>query len=67
MGARELYVAEVSDVAGNGKTKKPFDACFYTKGKSLIFYAYDLDQQPGLREASTFQAGDVAGRNYRGR
>ncbi len=56
MGARELYVAEVSDVAGNGKTKKPFGRVFYTKGKSLIFYAYDLDQQPGLREASTFQA-----------
>jgi len=56
MGARELYVAEVSDVAGNGKTKKPFGRVFYTKGKSLIFYAYDLDQQPGLRDASTFQA-----------
>jgi hypothetical protein len=56
MGARELYVAEVSDVAGNGKTKKPFGRVFYTKGKSLIFYAYDLDQQPGLRNASTFQA-----------
>jgi hypothetical protein len=56
MGARELYVAEVSDVGGNGKTKKPFGRVFYTKGKSLIFYAYDLDQQPGLRDASTFQA-----------
>jgi len=56
MGARELYVAEVLDVAGNGKTKKPFGRAFYTKGKSLIFYAYDLDQQPGLRAASTFQA-----------
>jgi hypothetical protein len=56
MGARELYVAEVLDVGGNGKTKKPFGRVFYTKGKSLIFYAYDLDQQPGLRAASTFQA-----------
>jgi hypothetical protein len=26
------------------------------KGKSLIFYAYDLDQQPGVQRASTFQA-----------
>jgi hypothetical protein len=56
MGARELYVAEVFDVGHNGKTKKPFGRVFFTKGKSLIFYAYDLDQQPNLREASSFQA-----------
>jgi hypothetical protein len=56
MGARELYVAEVFDVGHNGKTKKPFGRVFFTKGKSLIFYAYDLDQQPNLRDASSFQA-----------
>jgi hypothetical protein len=28
---------------------------FYTKGKSLIFYAYDLDQQTEVK-SSTFQA-----------
>jgi hypothetical protein len=56
MGARDLYVAEVYDVGGNGETKKPYGRVFYTKGKSLIFYAYDLDQQPGVKNASTFQA-----------
>jgi hypothetical protein len=56
MGARDLYMAEVIDVGRNGETKKPFGRVFYTKGKSLIFYAYDLDQQPSLRQASTFQA-----------
>jgi hypothetical protein len=56
MGARDLYIAEVFDVGRDGETKKPFGRVFYTKGKSLIFYAYDLDQQPSLREASTFQA-----------
>ena len=56
MGARELYIAEVLDVGRDGETKKPVGRVFYTKGKSLIFYAYDLDQQPGLRNASTFQA-----------
>jgi hypothetical protein len=56
MGARELYIAEVQDVGGNGETKKPVGRVFFTKGKSLIFYAYDLDQQPGLRNATTFQA-----------
>jgi hypothetical protein len=56
MGARNLYVVEVYDVAGTGETNKPYGRLFYTKGKSLIFYAYDLDQEPGLQRASTFQA-----------
>jgi hypothetical protein len=61
MGARDLYIAEVSDVGGNGKRKKPYGRVFYTKGKSLIFYAYDLDQEPGVRNASTFQAWGLRG------
>ena len=56
MGARDLYIAEVYDVAGTGETKKPYGRVFYTQGKSLIFYAYDLDQQSGLKTASAFQA-----------
>jgi hypothetical protein len=56
MGARDLYIAEIYDVAGTGETKKPYGRVFYTRGKSLVFYAYDLDQQAGLRTASTFQA-----------
>jgi hypothetical protein len=56
MGARDLYIAEVHDVAGNGETEKTYGRVFYTKGKSLIFYAYDLDQEAGLKNASTFQA-----------
>lgn len=56
MGARELYIAEVFDVAKTGATQKPYGRVFYTKGKSLIFYAYDLDRQAGLKNASTFQA-----------
>ena len=61
MGARDLYIAEVSDVGGNGKRKKPYGRVFYTRGKSLIFYAYDLDQEPGVRNASTFQAWGLRG------
>lgn len=58
MGARDLYIAEVYDVAKSGATAKPYGRVFYTKGKSLIFYAYDLDQQKSLRNAkqTTFQA-----------
>ena len=56
MGARDLYIAEIYDVAGTGETKKPYGRVFYTRGKSLIFYAYDLDQQTELKRVSTFQA-----------
>jgi hypothetical protein len=55
MGARDLYIAEVHDVSRMG-TDKTYGRVFYTKGKSLIFYAYDLDAQPGLQSASSFQA-----------
>ena len=56
IGARDLYIAEIYDVAGTGETKKPYGRIFYTRGKSLIFYAYDLDQQTEVRRANTFQA-----------
>jgi len=55
MGARDLYIAEVHDVNGKGETSKTYSRIFYTRGKKLIFYAYDLDSQPGLQNAETFQ------------
>jgi hypothetical protein len=55
MGARDLYMADVHDVSGKG-TDKTYGRVFYTKGKRLIFYAFDLDAQPGVQNASTFQA-----------
>jgi hypothetical protein len=63
MGARDLYIAEVYDVAKTGDTEKPFGRVFYTKGKSLIFYAYDLDQKAGIQTASTFEAWGRRGPN----
>ena len=56
MGARDLYISEVYDVGDTGETRKPYGRVFYTHGKSLIFYAYDLDQQAGLKRVATFQA-----------
>jgi anti-sigma-K factor RskA len=56
MGARNLYIADVVDVDPNGDRRKPFGRVFYTRGKSLIFYAFDLDQQPGIRRTSIYQA-----------
>jgi hypothetical protein len=55
MGARDLYMADVHDVSGKG-TEKTYGRVFYTKGKRLIFYAFDLDAQPGVQNASSFQA-----------
>ena len=56
MGARNLYIAEIYDVAKSGDTQKPFGRVFYTKDKSLIFYGFDLDQQRGVKKVSAFQA-----------
>lgn len=56
IGARNLYIAEIYDVGQSGDTQKPFGRVFYTKDKSLIFYGYDLDQQPGVKKAAAFQA-----------
>ena len=61
IGARDLYIAEIYDVAGTGVTQKPYGRVFYTRGKSLIFYAYDLDQQTALKRASTLQAWGLRG------
>ncbi len=61
MGARNLYIAEVYDVERSGATRKAFGRVFYTKGKSLVFYAYDLDQQTAIKDASTFQAWGMRG------
>ena len=40
--ARNLHIIDVHDRDGNGKGQRAFGRIFYTEGKSLIFYAYDL-------------------------
>jgi hypothetical protein len=55
MSARSLYIADVFDVDSRSRTRKPFGRVFFTRGKSLLFYAFDLDQQPKLKNANTFQ------------
>jgi TolA-binding protein len=55
MGARKLYIADVFDVDSGSRTRKPFGRVFYTQSKSLIFYAFDLDHEPGVKNASAFQ------------
>jgi TolA-binding protein len=42
MGARDLHIVDVVDRDGSGHPRKAFGRAFYTQGKSLIFYAFDL-------------------------
>jgi DNA repair exonuclease SbcCD ATPase subunit len=65
IGARDLYITEIFDVARNGDTRKAAGRVFFTKGKSLIFYAYDLKESPGVKDASTFEAWGQRGSDWR--
>lgn len=58
MGARSLHITDVFDVDFKGKTRRPFGRVFYTEGKSLIFYAFDLNKP---RNASYDRAYQVWG------
>jgi len=44
MGARNLHIVDVVDTDGRGKARPAFGRIFFTEGKSLIFYAYDLNE-----------------------
>ena len=43
MSARNLHIADVFDTDTKGKTRAGFGRVFFTEGKSLIIYAYDLN------------------------
>jgi len=64
IGARDLYITEIYDVVHNGDTRKAAGRVFFTKGKSLIFYAYDLNENPALKDASTFAAWGQKGSDW---
>lgn len=42
IAARNLHIVDVYDTDETGRTRKSFGRVFYTEGKSLVFYAYDL-------------------------
>lgn len=44
MAARNLHIVDVFDTDSRGKTKPIFGRVFFTEGKSLVFYAYDLNE-----------------------
>jgi len=56
MGARNLHIIDVHDANGAGKDRKSFGRAFYTEGKSLIFYAFDLDDKKVMNANYTYKA-----------
>jgi hypothetical protein len=44
MAARNLHIVDVVDTDARGKTRPAFGRIFFTEGKSLVFYAYDLNE-----------------------
>lgn len=44
MAARNLHIVDVVDTDARGKNRPAFGRIFFTEGKSLVFYAYDLNE-----------------------
>jgi hypothetical protein len=55
MGARQLHVVDVRDTDPSGKASKAFGRVFLTEGKSLIFYAFDLNENRVANAKRTFE------------
>ena len=63
MGARQLHVVDVRDSGPDGKPGKAFGRIFLTEGKSLVFYAFDLNDPGKNGPKKTYQVwGQTEGR-----
>jgi hypothetical protein len=56
MGARNLHITDVYDIDAKGRTRQAFGRAFYTEGKSLIFYAFDLGKTKSPFREAAYQA-----------
>ena len=52
MGARNLKVVDVLDTGAAGKKRPLPGRIFYTQGRSLIFYAYDLENKGNVNKVA---------------
>ena len=52
--ARNLHIIDVHDNNGEGQRQKAFGRIFYTEGKQIVFYAYDLDSAAKLKKQVAF-------------
>ncbi len=55
MVARQLHVVDVRDTDVNGKPRPSFARIFLTEGKSLMFYAFDLNEGRPINAKARFQ------------
>jgi Anti-sigma-K factor rskA len=55
MAAKQLHVIDVRDADQNGQPGKAFGRVFLTEGKSLTFYAFDLDGDKFTNSKPTFE------------
>jgi len=53
--ARQLHVIDVRDTDANGKPSKAFGRIFVTEGKSLTFYAFDLNDDRVIEAKHRFE------------
>ena len=51
MSARNLHIADIFDTDTKGKTRAAFGRVFFTEGKSLMIYAYDLNDDHRVQDA----------------
>jgi hypothetical protein len=55
MASRQLHVIDIRDTDANGNLSAAFGRVFLTEGKSLTFYAFDLNQDTVLSAKRGFQ------------
>jgi len=53
--SRQLHVVDVRDTDANGKPKPAFARVFLTEGKSLMFYAFDMNEGRPTSTQARFQ------------
>jgi hypothetical protein len=54
--ARNLHIVDVYEADGEGNEERAFGRIFYTEGKSLVFYAYDLPSPRNVDKQIAFYA-----------
>jgi hypothetical protein len=60
MAARDLHVIDVRDTDADGKPSEAFGRVFLTDGKSLSFYAFDLNEEHAGNAKRNYQVWAVA-------
>lgn len=55
MGARQLHIVDVHDSDTKGKERVAFGRIFYSEGRQLVFYAFDLNEAKIQNAKHAFQ------------